>query len=315
VTGNFIEKCGFKTDGTPRVTTAAGISVRTALRDAIISQNQIVDVSGVGIQVQPTVSLVIGDFSVDKLIITENMIQRTGKSCILVASGGDNRPFRAVMIQNNILEASADNFAALAVSMRNGTGSETSIRGNMIVRGSETATLWGIVTHSNPGLRYQITDNTLKDLDVGISTWLALLGGGLVSLGYASHKQVGKDILISRNAFYSCSEAFRYSVTGGLPRLAVLSPDNMFYGSTPKPSKRINVIPPQAVIGRIYGYSDAGEPLFEISATEFPTSTGLSYEKGEKVLNPDPTAGGFTGWICTEGGSPGVWKTFGPISS
>lgn len=40
-----------------------------------------------------------------------------------------------------------------------------------------------------------------------------------------------------------------------------------------------------------------------------------TYKKGDIVWNTDPKAGSFVGWICTRSGSPGTWKTFGPISS
>jgi pectate lyase-like protein len=36
---------------------------------------------------------------------------------------------------------------------------------------------------------------------------------------------------------------------------------------------------------------------------------------GEVVFNADPIAGGFAGWICVTGGTPGTWKSFGAISA
>lgn len=39
-----------------------------------------------------------------------------------------------------------------------------------------------------------------------------------------------------------------------------------------------------------------------------------TYNQGDTVYNTNPTAGGYVGWICVSGGSPGVWKSFGPIS-
>lgn len=35
---------------------------------------------------------------------------------------------------------------------------------------------------------------------------------------------------------------------------------------------------------------------------------------GEIAWNSNPTSGGFMGWTCTGAGTPGTWKTFGPIS-
>lgn len=46
--------------------------------------------------------------------------------------------------------------------------------------------------------------------------------------------------------------------------------------------------------------------------TSIPT-TG-THVQGEIYLNAAPSAGGFIGWACTTGGTPGTWKTFGAIS-
>lgn len=45
----------------------------------------------------------------------------------------------------------------------------------------------------------------------------------------------------------------------------------------------------------------------------FP-STG-TYLRGDVVFSTMPAASGFVGWSCVVGGSPGTWKTFGPISA
>ena len=38
-----------------------------------------------------------------------------------------------------------------------------------------------------------------------------------------------------------------------------------------------------------------------------------TYTAGEIIFNSAPTSGGYIGWVCTSGGSPGTWKTFGKI--
>jgi hypothetical protein len=40
-----------------------------------------------------------------------------------------------------------------------------------------------------------------------------------------------------------------------------------------------------------------------------------TYIAGDKIYNIAPTAGGYTGWICTVAGTPGTWKGFGLIAS
>ncbi|MBN1630804.1 MAG: hypothetical protein JW990_13655 [Thermoleophilia bacterium] len=38
-----------------------------------------------------------------------------------------------------------------------------------------------------------------------------------------------------------------------------------------------------------------------------------AFAKGDVCWNSDPSAAGYIGWVCVEGGSPGVWKGFGAI--
>jgi len=40
-----------------------------------------------------------------------------------------------------------------------------------------------------------------------------------------------------------------------------------------------------------------------------------TYLQGDIVYNSAPTAGGNIGWVCTAGGTPGTWKTFGSIAA
>jgi len=40
-----------------------------------------------------------------------------------------------------------------------------------------------------------------------------------------------------------------------------------------------------------------------------------TWVQGDIVWNRAPTAGGTVGWVCTTGGTPGTWKTFGTISA
>ena len=39
-----------------------------------------------------------------------------------------------------------------------------------------------------------------------------------------------------------------------------------------------------------------------------------TYVIGDIVWNDAPASGGYVGWVCTSGGTPGTWKTFGAIS-
>jgi len=54
------------------------------------------------------------------------------------------------------------------------------------------------------------------------------------------------------------------------------------------------------------------EKKFEVGDSVPTTGT---YIQGDIVWNAAPRAGGQVGWVCVRDGNPGVWKTFGPISS
>lgn len=49
------------------------------------------------------------------------------------------------------------------------------------------------------------------------------------------------------------------------------------------------------------------------SGIDAPTSG--TFQLGDICYNSAPVPGGFVGWICVAAGTPGVWATFGPISS
>jgi hypothetical protein len=55
--------------------------------------------------------------------------------------------------------------------------------------------------------------------------------------------------------------------------------------------------------------------LNNISSLNVSYPTSSYHYQGEIVWNITPTTGGYIGWVCTETGSPGVWKGFGAIQS
>lgn len=40
-----------------------------------------------------------------------------------------------------------------------------------------------------------------------------------------------------------------------------------------------------------------------------------TWPQGAKVYSKYPSAGGYLGWVCVVGGTPGTWKTFGPVTA
>jgi hypothetical protein len=64
-------------------------------------------------------------------------------------------------------------------------------------------------------------------------------------------------------------------------------------------------------------YISASLSNVNMPITQHTTSTPTSglWATGAIVYNAAPTPGGFLGWVCTSGGSPGTWKSFGAISA
>ncbi|ENX08886.1 hypothetical protein [Acinetobacter variabilis] len=56
-----------------------------------------------------------------------------------------------------------------------------------------------------------------------------------------------------------------------------------------------------------------GNTHYQTVGAAAPT-TG-TWDKGNIVWNESPSNGGKIGWVCTTGGSPGVWKAFGAIDA
>jgi len=61
------------------------------------------------------------------------------------------------------------------------------------------------------------------------------------------------------------------------------------------------------------GISFSADSAITGVATSIPVSG--TFARGAIVLNETPSAGGFIGWVCVTGGTPGTWKTFGAISA
>ena len=106
-------------------------------------------------------------------------------------------------------------------------------------------------------------------------------------------------------------------ITDNTTRISVSSTGKVIIGSdaaskaTVKGKLGVNVENPTADIETAGPVSFEGK-LFEVGS-DAPTNG--SYRKGDIVWNSNPRPTGYVGWICTREGTPGVWKTFGPISS
>jgi hypothetical protein len=317
IDGNLIEKCGYNTDGTARTTAiSAGMDIIRAMRNVIVSNNQITDINGAGMNFAPTVPLGSGDYSIDKLLIDGNIVKDTIRGGIVVVTEGNGtgtNPARAIMIHNNIVDVSVDNFAGIGVNTTANFGAcpEVSIRGNTVTASGSATNRWGIVVSAAIGTEaYQIMGNTLRDLEQGIA--LARPGtSGSASITYTAHRVLGPQVQIAQNIFVDCAEPvyFRTTASG---RLGVIDASNVFYGTSAKPAANMNQFN-ALLTGRLIGYDASGNALLEIFSDAIPTAA-QQYYAGDRIMNSVPAAGGTIGWVCTTSGTPGTWKTFGSIA-
>lgn len=67
-----------------------------------------------------------------------------------------------------------------------------------------------------------------------------------------------------------------------------------------------------AILSGAYN-SRIGAVRNDLSHTSAPGSG--TFKVGDIVWNSNPSSGGVIGWVCTAGGTPGTWKSFGNISS
>lgn len=106
-------------------------------------------------------------------------------------------------------------------------------------------------------------------------------------------------------------------ITDNTKRIEVSATGKVTIGSdadsrtTVKGKLGVNVNNPTADIETAGPVSFEGK-RFEVGSSA-PTSG--AYRVGDIVWNSEPKPTGYVGWICTKEGTPGIWKTFGPISS
>lgn len=77
----------------------------------------------------------------------------------------------------------------------------------------------------------------------------------------------------------------------------------------------IEGISSSATLAKIYENLGSGTPsvvtTFNGGVASAPASG--TWCTGQSVYNRTPTAGGYVGWVCTAGGTPGTWKGYGVI--
>lgn len=140
----------------------------------------------------------------------------------------------------------------------------------------------------------------------GTTTVLAELGGDANNGDVLRWSRTGENDWRVKFAGSSSSDvAFVHANSDGRVPLFFTGENTAYWMGTSGPVRYTAVIPTLAL--------GAGTTVRrQTTGTAAPASG--AWAPGDIVWNASPAAGGFAGWICTAGGSPGTWKTFGAIS-
>jgi hypothetical protein len=106
-------------------------------------------------------------------------------------------------------------------------------------------------------------------------------------------------------------------VTGNQTRITVSINGNIILGRESNTNTLVNVYGKLGVNVKnpneeleVAGNIKFQNKLFAVGDT---SPTAGSYQRGDIVWNSDPMISNYIGWVCTLGGSPGVWAPFGQI--
>ena len=106
-------------------------------------------------------------------------------------------------------------------------------------------------------------------------------------------------------------------VTGNQTRITVSINGNIILGRESNTNTLVNVYGKFGVNVKnpneeleVAGNIKFQNKLFAVGDT---SPTAGSYQRGDIVWNSDPMISNYIGWVCTLGGSPGVWAPFGQI--
>ena len=110
-------------------------------------------------------------------------------------------------------------------------------------------------------------------------------------------------------------------ITDDITRLTITANGSIVAGTPGADSAKVNIYGKLGIgvnkVDQDVSLSVAGPVKQEGKKFEVGTSApdSGSYAKGDIVWNQNPNPTGYVGWICVREGTPGVWKSFGQISS
>jgi parallel beta-helix repeat protein len=220
--------------------------------------------------------------------VTGNVLSNNGStngaSAIVLYDSND------VIIANNIVEGDATYGVCISSAFPSNTLSDVVITNNRCV-GATSNTFWLETVDSSSSLRrVVISCNVVHGGACGLWLGTAATGGVIDTVTVSNN--IFESGTSASYSFHDASvgQSTNLRLTGNAGGTANFNGDII-------PSVNFNNSW-NAAVG--YGVSS-------------PTA-GL-WTQGAIIYNFAPMAGGTVGWVCTTGGTPGTWKTFGTISS
>ena len=220
------------------------------------------------------------------ITITGNLLSGNGSTTavsalVLYASDG-------VLVSGNMIEGDSTYGICISTAYPANVMADVAISNNRCVGVSGKTVLLEAVDGSSSLQRFTVTGN--------------LIQGGSYGLYVRSdaYDSVIDSIVISNNIVQGASTSsyyfndFAYGQSTNL-RLTGNAGGNAAFGS--------NVVP-------VVNASNAWNPRFGYQSA---APTAGTWAQGDIFYNPAPAAGGYIGWVCTSGGTPGVWNPFGSI--
>lgn len=234
----------------------------------------------------------------NKIVIQGNDIEANQKSGIYI-DGDGSTAIRSLSILNNYFEvnnASAGGYANVYASYGTSEISYMNISYNYF---EDTVNSAIETRYLNPGC---VIENNLttggviwKPLDFGSSSLMSINNPPSTTNSLSN-------AVYSPGIYWDTSEGV--VINGRLSRFAVNTQEGTVKGTLWSVSGRYSITPfPTFTVG---------------SRTEYPGTAAPgsgTYSTGDIVYNTAPSAGGYMGWVCVSGGSPGTWKGFGAIQA
>lgn len=277
ITGNVVMNA--KGNGINVVNTGADPTVLA--KNLTITGNAVYDAASDAIDVN----------HVENAVIAGNTI-RAGRSGIVFANGVN------VNIADNVI-SNVDAVGIWIDQINNGVCKRVKITSNTIVDPCQDA-----LTATEHGIRFgstAVVTETCEEI---------LLDGNYIEDTASSSPPMRYAVFVSRADPQGAlriknnigRNARDYGIRFQATTPALLENDNNVWEGGIGPTTSMPVTP--VTQGRVRGvYSGDAAP-----------TTG-TYVIGDIVYDESPAAGGTLGWVCTAGGTPGTWKTFGAISA